>query len=250
MKILISAIIRNIEPWADKFLSGISGLKNDSINVSYLLIEGNSTDETYPKLQKWADCNNENVAALVKYDLPEEMATMNRVMASIELISEIVKFYSIDMEYIMLIDADIIEVPDNLLTTLIEHIKNYNADIIAPYVLIAGTDKFYDTHVFRMNNKKFGHIPPYTPDNKAYTTPFEVDSVGTCLLFKADVFMEVVMENKKHREEYHNQKVDGYLGLCRTAKLLGYHIFADPTVRIAHADLTAYELQWHDIKDW
>ncbi|GAH26517.1 unnamed protein product [marine sediment metagenome] len=249
-KVLISSIVRNIEPWAGKFLNSLTHLKNGSLDdVDYLLIEGNSTDETYSLLNKWVDSCKLNVT-LIKHDLPETMDTMDRVMTSIELISDIELYLTSNMDYIMLIDADTIEIPNNVLTTLIEDMKKCNADIIAPYVLIAGTDKFYDTYVFRMNNKKFGHAPPYTPDKETYTTPFEVDSVGTCLLFKSSVFMNVIVENKKYREEYQKLKMDGYLGLCKTAKALGYLIFADPTVRITHANLTTYGLRWHDITYW
>ncbi len=249
-KVLITSIVRNIEPWAGKFLNSLTRLKNGDLDdVNYLLIEGNSDDETYSILSRWRDNCKLNVA-LVKHDLPEEMAAIDRVMASVELIADIELCLASDMEYILLIDADIVEIPNNVLTTLIEDMGNRKADIIAPYVLISGTDKFYDTHVFRMNNKKFNHAPPYTPNNKACTSPFEVDSAGTCLLFKSNVFVDVIAENKKHREEYQMQKTDGYLGLCKTAKLLEYQIFADPTVRIFHANLTAYGLQWHDITYW
>lgn len=250
MKILVSSIIRNIEPWADKFLSGISNMKNDNLDIEYLLIEGNSTDETYSILQKWIGDNNNGNAALVKYDLPEEMNTMDRVMASIELIADMSDCSPDIADYIMLIDADIVEIPDNMLTTLIEDMKSHKADIVAPYVLIAGTDKFYDTYVFRMNNKKFNHAPPYTPNNKEYNTPFEVDSAGVCLLFRLDVFIGVMVKNKKYRGEYQKQKTDGYLGLCRTAKLMNYRIFTNPTVRIFHANLTTYGLRWHDVAYW
>ena len=252
MLMLISSIIKDAELWITQFLNNITvtALNNtDSLDVNYLLIEGNSNDETYPILSRWADNCKLNVM-LVKHDLPEEMAAIDRVMDSIELIPEIIDFYSIDARYIMLIDSDIIKLPSNMLTNLIDDMENSKADIIAPYVLISGTDKFYDTHVFRMNNEKFGHAPPYTPNNKAYNAPFEVDSAGTCLLFRSDVFMDVITENKKHREEYRNQKMDGYIGLCKTAKLLGYRTLADPTVKIYHVNLTTYGLRWHSVADW
>lgn len=248
MNVLIASTIRNFEPWADRFLDNIGALNNSSLDVCYLLIEGNSTDRSYHILSKWVNSNNSNgnAAALVKYDLPEEMDTMDRVIASIELIADIL----VNMDYIMLIDADIVETPNNMLTALIEHMNSYNADIIAPYVLIEDTDHFYDTHVFRTNNKRFDCGPPYAPDNKTHTTPFKVDSAGTCLLFKTEVFIEAIAENKKWREACRKDNVDGYICICGTAKRMGYQILADPTVVIRHANLNKYGIQWHDVNDW
>lgn len=247
--VLVSSIIKDAESWITLFLNNISALNdNDNLDVSYLLIEGNSTDRTYSIIERWTN-NSKLNATLVKHDLPETMKTMDRVMASIELIADINEYYAADTDYIMLIDCDVV-IPSNLLTALIRSMRDCKADIIAPYVLIEGTDKFYDTHAFRMNNEKFGHAPPYTPNNKAYTTPFEVNSAGTCLLFRSDVFMDVVVENKKYREACRKQNADGYLCICTTAKRMAYRIFADPTVKIYHANLTEYGLRWHDVTYW
>lgn len=246
-KVLISSIIRNIEPWAGKFLNSISGLRGDNIDVSYLLIEGNSTDRTYSIIERWAD-SKINVT-LVKHDLPETMKTMDRVMASVELIADIEDYYA-TVDYIMLIDADIINMPNNMLASLIENMKNYKADIIAPYVLIAGIDHFYDTHVFRTNNKRFDGAPPYAPDNKIHNTPFKVDSAGTCLLFKTKVFADVIAENKKYRKMCRERNVDGYICVCGTAKRMGYRIFADPTVIIRHVNFNDYWIRWHSVENW
>lgn len=249
MSVLISAVIKDAELWIDRFLSGISALNsNDNLDVNYLLIEGNSTDKTYSIIERWVNSSKQNIT-LVKHDLPEEMKTIDRVMASIELITDIPNYLPTDTDYIMLIDCDV-AIPSNLLTALIGSMRDYNADIIVPYVLIAGTDRFYDTHVFRMNDKKFNPTPPYAPDNKAYTSPFEVDSIGTCLLFKSTVFMDVIVENKKHRKACRERNVDGYLCICGTAKRMGYRILADPTVRIYHADLTQYNMNWHSTDEW
>lgn len=246
-KVLVASIIRNFEPWADRFLDSIRTLNNSNLDVCYLLIEGNSTDRTYHILRKWVDSCNDGNAALVKHDLPEEMRVVDRVMASIELIVDIADSI---VDYIMLIDSDIIEIPNNTLKTLIANIKRYNADIIAPYVFIVGIDHFYDTHVFRKNNKEFDASPPYAPDHKAYNAPFEVDSAGTCLLFKSNIFVDVVMENKKYRRAYQERGVDGYIGLCNTARKMGYRILADPTVRICHVNLNEYGIPWHRAEDW
>jgi glycosyltransferase involved in cell wall biosynthesis len=244
MRILIASPIRNIGPWALKFLSTIIALNsNPHLDIKYLFIEGNSTDGTYKILSKWAD--NYKQVTLIKHDLPKEMVTKDRVMESIELIIDLAG----DTDYIMLVDADILEVPDNMPLTLIENMAKYKADIIAPYVLIEGTNKFYDTYVFRTTDKKlFRSEPPYTPNN--YNTPFEVSSVGTCMLFKAGVFMKVITENREYRKMRHKQSYYGYLCVCATARRLGYRIFADPTVIITHADLPKYGYGWHTIEFW
>jgi hypothetical protein len=132
---------------------------------------------------------------------------------------------------------------------LIDHMAKYKADIIAPYVLIEGTNHFYDTYVFRTTDKKlFRSEPPHTPNN--YNTPFEVSSVGTCMLFKAGVFMNVITENREYRKMRHKQSYYGYLCVCDTARRLGYRIFADPTVIITHTDLPKYGHGWHTIEFW
>lgn len=248
--VLVSSIIKDAELWIKPFLRNIRALNDsDNLNLDYLFIEGNSDDETYPILSRWRDNCKLNVT-LVKHDLPEEMATIDRVMASIELIADIQNYLATDTDYIMLIDADIVEMPSNMLTILTENMKSHSADIIAPHVLIAGTDKFYDTHVFRMNKKNFVRTAPYAPDNKTHATPFEVDSVGTCLLFKSDVFMDVIVENRKYRKACRKENVDGYLCICSTAKRIGYRILADPTVRIAHVNFTKYNKSWHSTNYW
>ena len=122
--------------------------------------------------------------------------------------------------HFMLIDTDIMEVPDDL----IQRLKVQDKDIIAPFVWTDRADpkQFFDVHCFRQYGYRFhpfDHPDPFDGE------PFEVDSVGSCYLVKRDIFEKVPYDNPHP-----------HLKFCETALEDGYEVWADPGIEILHLD--------------
>lgn len=161
-----------------------------------------------------------------------------------------------------------------------------NAGIIAPMNFIEnstpGSEIFYDTFVFRINGYMFYPEKPYVPAKKNIAgetgwirdvdkgkqdrkdrygkdiSPdlikkgiFEVDSVGTLYICKADIFtkwdIKYGTEERTDRKTYPHRRYESeQVYWCnQVRKYTGYKIYVDPDIRVKHLNLEMYGLQWH-----
>jgi peptide chain release factor subunit 1 len=243
-KVLVAFLVRDGEKWLTKFFKNLDKLDYPSQDLTFAIIEGNSQDGSWQMLSDFAS-KHEGVW-LKKIDL-EETSTADRAEAvrkrasrlgvlRNKVIDEALK----DEEYVFWLDSDIVEFPASLLRDLLKA----NVDIVAPYVLIEGSGLFYDTLAFRKDGLKFapdlGRVQTVTgavvgglPDSL-----FEVDSVGTCMLVRTAVYRKGVRFPDSDLESEQ-------VGFCNLARKEGFRVFADPQVRVFHAELPRYGLQWH-----
>lgn len=122
-------------------------------------------------------------------------------------------------DYFLLLDSDIVSAPPYLIKELLR----VGQPIAAPYIYTKGSNVFYDTFKFRLDNRMFN---AYDPPGRGLVVPIEIDSAGGCMLVKGEVFKEV---------EVHNPYPT--VSLCYDAKRRGYRTVGLPYLIVYHEDL-------------
>jgi hypothetical protein len=162
-------------------------------------------------------------------------------------------------EWILWIDADVVDYPADLAQWLIHGAMTYaNNGVCAPTVIIEESETFYDWSAYIYRGK--GHIepenrnylpgrniscaPPYyaqgNPPPSDYTIGdfVEMDGVGTCYAVHRDIYLEGT------RHDDHPAFTDHW-PICAKAWDMGRKVVALPNVVIAHANLPRYGENWH-----
>jgi len=218
MSVMIGVPIKNAAVWLPRFLYQLDKLSGVSRIV---FIYGPSEDPTLQMLQTW-----ENETAHVVEIIHEPAMSNPLSAAEIALLYE--DFQSIigeegweDETHFMLIDSDIMEVPEDL----VQRLKAEDKDIIAPFVWIdrANPPQFFDVHCFRLYGYRFY---PFSPPDPNDGEPFEVDCVGSCYLVKREVFDRVAYDNPHP-----------HMMFCENAVNDGYEVWAHPGINIQHLDV-------------
>lgn len=147
-------------------------------------------------------------------------------------------------DYIFWIDSDIVEFPPDIIQKLL---KLENKHPIAPFVYIENCEenpwkwqRFFDISVFRtLRGEQFDwrDAPP------ARATPeingkYKVSSVGTCVLEPSDIYLK----HKIGFDPFFN--TNEWIYHFEKAGCIGYHIFATDEIRIFHAFLPRYGLNF------
>jgi len=218
MSVMVGVAIKNSAVWLPRFLYQLDKLSDVSRVV---FIYGPSQDPTLDILKRW-----ENETAHSTEIILEPM--MKTPLSAAEIAPLYEDFQNIigeegweDETHFLLIDSDIMEVPNDL----IQRLKEQNKDIIAPFVWVdrANPPQFFDTHCFRFYSYRFH---PFNPPDPYDGKPFEVDSVGSCYLVKREVFERVPYDNPHPHMKF-----------CETALNDGYEVWAHPGIKILHLDV-------------
>ena len=128
--------------------------------------------------------------------------------------------------HVLWIDADVVDYPDNLATRL--HAIDSEA-VIAPLVLIEGTNRFYDTRGFvGLDGGTPRLYPPYGVEGAML-------AVGTCYLMPAAPFLAGVRYEPTPEQTEH-------WSVCRES---GLRVRGTEAVTVFHADLPKYGEAWH-----
>ncbi len=224
-RIMICLLTKNDAKYLPRFLETMSKLDYPKEKLRWVWIYGKSTDNT---LEIILDFHKKHS---YDFEIYEEFPIHMPVKSSLylaELCNAFKDLYQ-DEEFVLFADTDIIRVPSNTLKELVKVKK----DIVAPYVYVEGTEQFFDTYVFRINGWKFEKVilngkeynlmnPPF----KDAKEPVELDSVGTFLLIRGEVFKKVRWENPAP-----------HLQFCKNARKLGYKVYALPYIKIYHANV-------------
>lgn len=105
---------------------------------------------------------------------------------------------------------------------LLDQLVSRKLDVIAPVVYLGTT--FYDSWGFRnLAGKKISNFP----SNMHNSGPIELSSVGSCVLFSADIFRS----GTRFRGDFENGLL---VGVCANARALGFRVWADPSISIVH----------------
>jgi len=251
-KILILTPFKNAARFVPRYASLLEGIDYDPRLISLGMLEGDSDDGTYEKLQSLVPAWQQRFRRvdLLKHDYGLTLKTarwavsgqrMRReVLARVRnrLLSETIR----DEDWVLWLDADLVDYPADLIKQLLSSGK----DIVVPRcVRPDGSD--FDLNAFRFapergpkEAQQYLIDEIYQPPKgigRSYLGAFlqerlvPIDSVGgTALLIRADLHREgLIFPAYSHH---------GYIeteGLAMMAKDMGYQCWAMPQLRIIHA---------------
>jgi hypothetical protein len=214
-KVMIATATKYDEKYLEAFLTALSTLDYPRDRIRLAVMIGNVED---------AKIFRQNLSSKIcsQFDmfLEQRIWRPRGVSLKADLYTDLVTCMK-DEDYVLFIDSDVVSIPPNLL----KHLITRNVDIIAPYVYNYHSKIFFDTYIFRKDGNKFSINPPFQEE------VLEVDSVGTCLLVRSKVLKECRFANPHH-----------WLHFCYFAREKGYKVYADPTIRIEHADISTEPL--------
>jgi len=217
MSVFVGVPIKDAAVWLPRFLAQLEKLEDVSrVVFSY----SPSRDPTLNLLRDWEKETKHSTEIIHEPAMPRPLSAAEIAPVYKDFQDMIGEKGWREETHFLLLDADIMEVPDDLIQRLITHDK----DIIAPFVWVDRSipRQFFDVHCFRLYGYRFHPFDPPDPyDGKA----FEVDSVGSCNLVKYEVFKLIDYENPYPP-----------LRFCENAIDEGYEVWADPGTEILHID--------------
>lgn len=219
MSTMIGVPIKDSGVWLPRFLTQLEKLEDVSrIVFSY----APSRDPTLHLLKQWENETKHSTEIILEPAMPGPLSAAEIAAVYKDFQDMLGEKGWKDETHFLLLDADIMEVPDDLIQRLMAHGK----DIIAPFVYVdrATPRQFFDVHCFRLYGYRFH---PFSPPDPYDGEPFEVDSVGSCYLVEHDVFKLI---------DYANPHP--HIRFCEKAIEEGYEVWADPGTEILHLDTT------------
>ena len=173
------------------------------IDQRVILIQENASDLNLKSLEEktlqWADLSNQGVTEALNFE----------------------------SNYILFIEADL-TFPFDFLDELVKS----KLDISAPVVFLGSG--FYDSWGFRdLRGEKITNIQNLA----VYSEPLELSSVGSCVLFKTDIFKNGI----RFRGPYDTGLL---VGVCNDARALGYKVWMLPHLSIIHPTSTWRKQVW------
>jgi hypothetical protein len=212
---MIGTMVKNSALFLPDYFNIIRSLSYPKDKLRIVFIYGHSPDNTLNLIK---DFSKEGIVEVECYEEPRDKMLK---LGGAQLAASIYKEWQMLLEedYFLLLDSDLIKVPEDLLERLIA----LNEDIVAPYPWCEGYTHFYDSFIWRKDNRRFHPIAPY---GMGHDVPIEVDSVGTCFLAKKKVFKEVEINNP-----YPN------LSFSFNARRYGYRVIGCPHIHVLHKDV-------------
>lgn len=285
MKILICLLFKNSSIWLSRFMECLENLirtKPDNIEYSLSVIYGDSSDNTDTEVKRQMDILQEKYKFNIRMSnlpLPKRLHSIEKLAILRNACVE----QCIDKEYkyVLVIDTDVMFTSLSV-QKLIRNIESnedmwgdkLNIGVIAPLVIIENEKwLFYDHWAYRMNGKMFSPARPYVPVEMDFKNPernieimnktidktinkgiFEVDSIGTMYVCKADIFskwgVKYKTEERSEKERskvYYNKKFESeQVVWCKDVKeKIGYSIYVDADIIVYHVDLESVGIGWH-----
>jgi len=135
--------------------------------------------------------------------------------------------------HVLWIDADVVEFPSNLAQQLLS-ISDH--DIVAPMLLIEGTDRYYDTYT----HVEIGNRPAQAEAPYFYSEadPVRMDCVGGCYIIPAEIF------KTQRYEPWGGLGMEHHV-LMENARRQGYIVYVTRKVKVYHANLPLWGEEFH-----
>lgn len=188
-------------------------------------VEGDSTDDTWARLQTWA--LQDRRVSLVKCDTGKprygSVIDPERFAALAQVFNAGLNAADLDWgDFVLVLPSDIAYAPD-----LLQRLAAHSFDLVAPFVWLPD-GRFYDTWAFgrRVDGvvRYYGNFPRGELGRLFGEGPVAMETVGGTLLIRADVLRAGC--------RYTADEVDR--GLCRCAWAHGFKVWADPTTHVDH----------------
>lgn len=218
-RVAICALFRNSASYVDYFRAIMTSQARADIELVFSLVEGDSTDDTWQRLQKWA--SEDARVLLTKCDVEPVADFADRVTKWAALGNVAVEqALTVPCDRILWCESDLV-LPNDLLEQLLPE----PCDIVAPAIFLGSM--FYDTWGFRgLDGERFTNDAPYHREFRHHAL-VPLSSVGSCVLFRREIFDRGV----RFRGVYENGLL---VGVCRDAKELGYSTFMDSRIAVLH----------------
>jgi hypothetical protein len=214
----ICTTIRQHSKFLPSFLAQVSALTSAGFRLGTVnIVHDVPAIGPDPRLQSYAD--SEPRAVLI----PEEASDS----ALTELEQKVLQWARIgnqalesalsrECTHILYVESDLCFPLDT-----VDQLLGCECDIIAPLVLLGGV--FYDSWGFRdLEGRKIYSLEAFPRQG-----PVELSSVGSCVLFRAEVFRAGI----RFRAPYDSGL---FVGVCHDARAKGFKVWADPTTSIIH----------------
>lgn len=229
MRIVILSAFRNAGHFIDRYFRQVTALRKHAGNkasIRVVAVHGDSVDKTESKLSWYLDpvtygdqlvAHHHGKKIFVSDESPERLRALTRVMQT--MLAQVNP--AID-DVVLYVESDLIWQAHNVGSIIdLAYRRQDGFDIVAP-MIFAGPN-FYDVWGFRKDGQRFGPYWPYHGglDNKKLIN--EVDSVGSCLAFRAEVAARV----KPVGEE-------GLYSWCTGARVQGYRVGVSTRFRVEH----------------
>jgi glycosyltransferase involved in cell wall biosynthesis len=204
----------------DRYMDRINSLNLPPQWVRVITVEGDSTDDTYDRLQTVAKYDKR--VTVVKCDLGKPHYGSIVHPERFEILATVFNagLNAIDVawsDYVLFLPSDIEYEPKMVFDLICK-----GKDIVAPFMWMNG--RFYDIWGFVEPNGR--NFEPFTPeDAQAFgKRPIRMACVGGVVLMSADVV----------RAGCRYSTVDVDHGLCRDAIAHGFGVWADPSTNVYH----------------
>lgn len=125
-----------------------------------------------------------------------------------------------DADAVIWLESDLIWAPE-VIAELLNHLQWHAC--VAPMIMDSNGTTFYDTFVFRRSGICFVKQPPYHPCMMASDHMIEMDSVGSCVVMRADAIKGVTVPEE-----------DVLVGVCRQIKERGGRVWLDSNQKVYH----------------
>lgn len=190
--------------------------------IWHICVEGDSTDGTDKALAQLAANNNRYIN--IKRDFstlhyPSVIHPVRMLVLSTSWNIALENAIARNADYILILDSDLTTKP-SLLKTLLSHKK----DVVAPLLLLEGTDRFRDTWGYSSDNTNFIERYPYHSNFKKG-------------LFKADTVGVPFINAKIIKEGARFSKENEIRGLCTDITSRGYSIYIDGNSAVWHPQI-------------
>lgn len=215
----------------ERYRQQVESLDYPPALLRFYLCEGDSEDDTLAELQSWSAIDDrltiiQHDTGIPHYAHSTRVERMQAVARNGNLGWDAIARDAWG-DYALMIESDLLIEPD-LLRRLIDR-RPTKADIFAPMIWIGVESdlRFYDLWAYRINGKMFQPRPPTWYYSKYGDTPFELDSVGSVVLFR----MALITGGLRLSES------ECVLGMCNEARTQGHRIFCDPSTNVLHPSI-------------
>lgn len=137
--------------------------------------------------------------------------------------------------HVLTMDADLVSYPADLPARLLD-VAEDNA-VVAPACFVEGMiDRFYDISGFIEQGRHSRHNPPHFDQPGPLVN---LDSVGTCYIAPARLFREGALYDSA------DARYTDHFPVCQKAKQIGMRVICDLRIKVFHANLPHYGVDWH-----
>lgn len=227
MRIAIGSAFRNcgdiVLPYLDRVVGICKRMRNDTIRV--IAAEGDSVDDTKTLLKRgafgrglWLE-HIDVTHGLRQFGSTEEP---ERMVALSKIGNAIFNAVRPEDDVLVYVESDLHWYPEVIVELVHDALqRTCGFDVFSPLVM-AG-EAFYDIWGFRKDGKRFSPFAPHFP-GLLESEYFAVDSVGSCLVMRAEVARACRIRN-----DY------CLVGWCEDARAQGFRIAVRPSLQVRQA---------------